>query len=196
MTYHTDHQLVRDWLKNFWAFTSVCALVMFLLVLLGNDRGLFAAQFANPLVDLLSIDIRSPFRYFGLNWITSAFVHSSFVHLASNLFWLLGFGIYVEKFKGPWKMVQVFALGHLAGALLACLFIQEPDVHYILGASSGTLSLIGYCAGSFKKFFFYFAAAITLALLMFFSDNSESHVLPLVLGALFGRLESLRGPKP
>ena len=192
MTYHTDHQLVRDWLKNFWAFTSVCTLVMFLLVLLGNDRGLFAAQFANPLVDLLSIDIRSPFRYFGLNWITSAFVHSSFVHLASNLFWLLGFGIYVEKVKGPWKMVQVFALGHLAGALLAFLFIQDPDVHYILGASSGTLSLIGYCAGAFKKFFFYLTGSVTLMILVLLSDNSPSHILPLILGVLFGRFDFLK----
>lgn len=56
---------------------------------------------------------RSPHR-----WLSSALLHQSFVHVATNTAMLLGFGWQLESKHGSWRMVVVGVAAALAGNLL------------------------------------------------------------------------------
>ena len=195
LQYHTDRQLVLGWLKNFKGLTSVFVVVMIFLNFLTESRGLFAAQLADPLIGLMAFDIRRPFRYFGLNVFTSAFVHSSTLHLISNFFWLLGFGLYLEHTRGKAKFVQVFCLGHIMGILLVLLSHTSPDMHFILGSSSATLAVLGYSIIALRKVFFYFIGMLVYVTLIFYGDQSHAHLAPFFVGMLLSGIDQRKSFK-
>ena len=189
MDYHTDRQLVLGWLRNFKGLTSIFVLAMILLNFLTENRALFAAQLADPLIEILALDVRVPLRYFGLNVFTSAFVHSSTLHLVSNLFWLLGFGLYLEHSRGRLKFIQIFYLGHLLGILLVVFSNQAPEMHFILGSSSATLAVVGYSIMALRKVFFTLLGALIFLVLTFSGEGNLAHLAPLLVGMLFSRLD-------
>ncbi|MEI8026337.1 MAG: rhomboid family intramembrane serine protease [Pseudomonadota bacterium] len=195
MQYHTDRQLVLGWLRNFKGLTSVFVLVMIFLNFLTENRGLFAAQLADPFIELMAFDTRHPFRYFGLNLFTSAFVHSSTLHLISNLFWLLGFGLYLEHARGKAKFVQVFCLGHILGILLVFFSNVSPDMHFILGSSSATLAVLGYGIIALQSAFFYFIGILVYFAFIFYGDTSHAHLVPLFVGMLMSGIDHRKNSK-
>ena len=190
LEYHTDRQLVLGWLRNFKGLTSVLVLVMILLNFLTENRGLFAAQLADPFIEIMAFDIRAPFRYFGLNFFTSAFVHSSTLHMVSNLFWLLGFGLYLEHARSKAKMLQIFCMGHVLGILLVFFSKTNPDIHFILGSSSATLAILGYGIIAIRKAFFYFVGMLVYFAFIFYGDTSHAHLLPFFVGMLMSGIDN------
>jgi membrane associated rhomboid family serine protease len=72
--------------------------------------------------------------------ITYMALHAGWAHLGFNLVSLLAFGSPVERLAGPWRMLMVFVLSGIGGALLqACFSGPEPVV--LIGASGGISGL-------------------------------------------------------
>jgi len=87
-------------------------------------------------------------RYGGLTFLTSFFLHAGIVHLASNVYFLIIFGIHVENYLGwkRWLLLLVSAAG--AGNLLHVLSDPHGAIPCI-GASGGISGLIAFYALKF-----------------------------------------------
>jgi len=99
--------------------------------------------------------------------ITSIFLHADIVHLLSNLFILLFFGMAVEAELGR-KMLLIFFLGAFAGDFLSLLFYPFGTIS--IGASAGIFALIGagILVRPFDFSFYPFIMPIPLAFLGIF----------------------------
>jgi len=76
-------------------------------------------------------------RFEPWTWITSAFVHRDFVHLAGNMAFLLCFGMVAERFLGWKKLVGAyFAIAFAAGAVEQALVWGQ---HGSSGGASGCI---------------------------------------------------------
>jgi membrane associated rhomboid family serine protease len=77
--------------------------------------------------------------------ITSMFLHQSFWHVLSNLIWLYLFGNIVGDLVGDRRVLPIYLLGGLAGAL--AYFVSANFLPYIgghaLGASAAVMALGG-----------------------------------------------------
>jgi len=71
--------------------------------------------------------------------ITASFLHGSWLHLALNLLALLVFGRMVELFFGRTRMLVIFVLTCVSGAVVS--YLLTPRIS--LGASTGVMGLIG-----------------------------------------------------
>jgi len=107
-----------------------------------DSYSLFLLTFAVP-ADL-SILIRKPWTL-----ITYMFLHKSFLHILFNLLWLYWFGRIFLEYLGEKKLVGVYLLGGLAGALLYILsynllpvFRQQLPLSYALGASAAIMAIV------------------------------------------------------
>jgi len=128
--------------------------------------------FVFPIFFVTDLDaFRNEFGFSGKNlltkpWvlITSIFLHADIVHLLSNVFILLFFGMAVEAELGK-KMLLIFFLGAVAGDLLS-LLVYPFDIISI-GASAGIFALIGVgiLVRPFDFSFYPFIMPIPLAFL-------------------------------
>ena len=75
------------------------------------------------------------------SFLTHAFLHSGFLHLAFNALWLLIFGTVAARRLGPLRFTLLFLLAVFGGAL-ATLALHWGEVMYLIGASGGVSGLL------------------------------------------------------
>jgi len=84
--------------------------------------------------------IYDPFRrYEGWRFLSYMFIHSGYVHLATNLFVQLALGVPLEMVHGWWRLLLVYLAGVIAGSLGTSF--TDPSV-YLAGASGGVYALL------------------------------------------------------
>jgi membrane associated rhomboid family serine protease/Zn-finger nucleic acid-binding protein len=87
-------------------------------------------------------------RYDGLTFLTSFFVHGGIFHLASNLYFLIVLGIHVENYLGRRRWLILVTAAALAGDFLHIAFDPHGDIPCV-GASGGIAGLIAFYAFKF-----------------------------------------------
>ena len=87
-------------------------------------------------------DLTMPNLFAWLGPITHMALHSGWLHLGVNSFMLLAFGTMVERALGAKRMVLIFALSGIAGALVFLVLHWGADVQ-LIGASGGISGLFG-----------------------------------------------------
>ena len=70
-----------------------------------------------------------------IQWITSNFMHSGFMHLVGNMIFLWGFGLVIEGKLGWWRFLLVY-LGIGAIECAAEQMAMQDRIGYAMGASS------------------------------------------------------------
>ena len=86
----------------------------------------------------------------GLTLLTSFFLHGSWFHLVTNLYFLLVFGRAVENNLGVWRWLLVLLVADQTGNLLHILGDPRSDVPCV-GASGGISGVITYYALRFPR---------------------------------------------
>ena len=142
--------------------------------------------------------------------ITYMFVHKGFIHILFNILWLFWFGkVFLEYFDGK-KLVGVYLLGGLAGAILYILsfnlfpvFSQDISRSIAMGASASVTAVIVATAAYVPnytwnlmflgriKIVYIAIAVILLSSLIEFSENADGKIAHIG-GALFGYLYTIR----
>ena len=88
------------------------------------------------------------FRYGGLTFVTSFFLHGGIIHLVSNLYFLIIFGMHVENYLGRKRWLVLVWIAAFAGNLLHVM--GDPrDGMPCIGASGGISGLIAFYALKF-----------------------------------------------
>ena len=138
-----------------WATWSLLLLNIgtFLLTLGGSDQQVAAFFMAWGLV---------PGDWHWYQFITSAFLHLDWLHLAGNMFFLWVFGDNVEDALGTAGFVLVYALGGLAGDLL---FVQANSGMMI--PSVGASGCLAAIAGAYALLFFSRTIDLKVMVLVF-----------------------------
>lgn len=108
--------------------------------------GASIAAFSNlrAAVDALGFIPAEAWRYGGLTFLTSFFLHGGLLHLAGNLYFFLIFGDNVEDYIGRWRYLLL-----LFGATLA------GDVVHLLANPSSTVPCVGASGGISGVIVFY-----------------------------------------
>ena len=109
-----------------------------------NIRIWWAQLWVIPARDVLlgqCLAAHSPIMEDSQGWrlITSGFCHTDFLHITSNLVWLVVAGWGIERALGRLNVLLIFVASVLGGSLLSVLFTPETSV---LGASGGVFGLI------------------------------------------------------
>jgi len=142
-TFKIGSYLTRLIYINLAIFIIVNVVEIFYFLLNRHDSySSFLLIFAVP-ADL-SILIRHPWTL-----ITYMFLHKNFLHILFNLLWLYWFGRIFLEYLDEKKLVGVYLLGGLAGALLYILsynllpvFRQELSLSFALGASAAIMAIV------------------------------------------------------
>jgi membrane associated rhomboid family serine protease len=115
------------------------------LLALGMIAGFIASLFSGlELLEEFGWIPAELFRYGGATLVTSFFLHSSSLHLALNVGFLLIFGDNVEDWLGHGRFLILVALSTLAG-LIAHVVTTDDPLAPVVGASSGIAGIIvGY----------------------------------------------------
>lgn len=95
-----------------------------------------------------------------LSWVTYQFSHSNWVHLLSNLMFLVVIGAAVESLAGSAVLLVVYLIGGLAGGL-GFLLSQGPGTVPMVGASASISALLAfYCVAEARRRvrYFYFVS--------------------------------------
>ena len=142
--------------------------------------------------------------------ITYMFTHKGFIHILFNILWLFWFGkVFLEYFDGK-KLVGVYLLGGLAGAILYIIsfnlfpvFSQDLSRSIAMGASASVTAVIVAIAAYVPnynwnmmflgriKIVYIAIAVILLSSLIEFSENAGGKIAHIG-GALFGYLYTIR----
>ncbi len=102
-------------------------------------------------------------RYGGLTFITSFFLHGGILHLASNLYFFLIFGDNVEDYLGRWRFGALLLIATIAGGLAHMAGDPRAAIPCV-GASGGISGIITFYAlqfpharlGLFVRMFYQF----------------------------------------
>ena len=76
------------------------------------------------------------------SWLSHAFVHGDWFHLAVNSAWMLAFGSAVARRVGDARFVALFVFGAIAGAL-GFLVVNWGSEGLVIGASGAISALMG-----------------------------------------------------
>jgi membrane associated rhomboid family serine protease/Zn-finger nucleic acid-binding protein len=87
-------------------------------------------------------------RYGGLTFLTSFFLHGGILHLVSNLYFLIIFGEHVEDYLGRKRWLLLVFLAAITGDFLHMMFDPRGTTPCI-GASGGIAGLIAFYALKF-----------------------------------------------
>jgi membrane associated rhomboid family serine protease len=87
-------------------------------------------------------------RYGGLTFLTSFFLHGGIFHLVSNLYFLIIFGVHVENYLGSRRWLLLVFLSAIVGDFLHIAADPRGDIPCI-GASGGISGLIAFYAFKF-----------------------------------------------
>jgi membrane associated rhomboid family serine protease/Zn-finger nucleic acid-binding protein len=101
-----------------------------------------------PAIDKYGLIPAQAWRYHGLTFLTSFFLHGGIFHLASNVYFLLIFGCHVEDFLGRWRWLLLVFLSALIGDFLHVMIDPHTTIPCI-GASGGISGLIAFYALKF-----------------------------------------------
>ena len=82
-------------------------------------------------------------RYGGLTFLTSFFLHGGIIHLAGNLYFLVIFGEHVEDYIGRWRWLLLVLLSAITGDFLHALVDPHTTIPCIV-ASGGISGLIAF----------------------------------------------------
>lgn len=123
-----------------WLIVSVCALLLFRLAYLPDER-------ASAVVVALGV---VPARLVGnplslAQWvttITSAFLHAGWLHLFGNMLYLLVFGPIVQERLGVPRFFGLYLASGLVGAVVHTLMLPESTVPMV-GASGAIAGVLG-----------------------------------------------------
>lgn len=128
----------------------------------------FFSAFAlrNPgLMDKWIFDPANAFRFFGLTVFTSSLIHTGWMHLIGNMYFLWMVGDNVEDREGPWFVIRLF---FVAGILAVMAERMMGNTLPSLGASAGVTALFAYYAILFPK------ARIHFGMWMFYAGFPRS----------------------
>ncbi|MEO0337354.1 MAG: rhomboid family intramembrane serine protease, partial [Pseudomonadota bacterium] len=89
-----------------------------------------------------------PFRYSGITFFTTFFLHADFGHLIGNLYTMYVFGDNVEDKLGKSKYLTLLFFGAIVGVLFHYAMTTDPQIP-LVGASTGISALITFYALSF-----------------------------------------------
>ncbi|MFC2113575.1 rhomboid family intramembrane serine protease [Bacteroidota bacterium] len=176
---------------------------IFFLANIQSSYSQFLVQLAVP--SDLSILLRKPWTLF-----TYMFTHKGFIHILFNLLWLFWFGkVFLEYFDGK-KLVGVYLLGGLAGAVLYVtafnllpVFSEHLAISIALGASASvtaiSIAIAAYVPNYTWNLLFigrvkiiYVAIAVFfISSLIEFSDNTGGKIAHIG-GAILGYYYALR----
>jgi len=114
-------------------------------------------------VDTFGLVPAEAWRWGGLTWLTSFFLHGGILHLLGNLYFLLIFGDNVEDFLGHRRFALLLLASTLAGDAVHVLVSPSSTVPCI-GASGGISGVIVFYAlqfpharlGFLMRYFMYF----------------------------------------
>lgn len=129
---------------------------------------------------------------------TSIFLHSGFVHLASNMLALYFLGSLTEESFGSWRFLALYVASGISGGLAYLYFgaFEQPAV----GASGAIFGLLGSVLGySLRRGTFSRRNPLIMQLLLLLALNlylgvaipnvsNTAHIGGLVGGLLFGYL--------
>jgi membrane associated rhomboid family serine protease/Zn-finger nucleic acid-binding protein len=87
-------------------------------------------------------------RYGGLTFLTSFFLHGGIIHLVSNLYFLIIFGVHVENYIGSKRWLLLVLLAAVVGDFLHIAADPRGELPCI-GASGGISGLIAFYAFKF-----------------------------------------------
>jgi membrane associated rhomboid family serine protease/Zn-finger nucleic acid-binding protein len=140
----------RPWVT--WGLTVVILLVSVMAFF--NHR---------PMVEAFGLVPAQAWRWGGLTWVTSFFLHGGALHLLGNLYFLLIFGDNVEDFLGRWRYALMLLAATVAGDAVHVLMDPRSMVPCI-GASGGISGVIVFYAlqfprarlGFLMRYFFFF----------------------------------------
>lgn len=146
----------------------------------------------------------SSFLYHPWGIITYQFVHGGILHLLFNMLWLYWMGRIFMEFLGSRKLLSVYLIGGMSGAVLFMIAYQALPLFSgireyvsVIGASGSVLAItvaaatlvpdysIGLLFFGQVKLKYLAAAAIILDLLSMAGPNAGGHIAHLG-GALFG----------
>ena len=147
---------------------------------------------------LLPAAVRFDHRYYEL--ITSAFLHASVLHIASNMIALLFVGPPLERLLGWWRFLALYLLSALGGS--AAIYAFGNEIGTTVGASGAIFGLFGACLIFVRRLGLdlqWLAGIIALNFVLTFSVSGISklgHVGGFVTGVLaalaIGGLPSVR----
>lgn len=142
--------------------------------------------------------------------VTYMFLHKNFLHIFFNLLWLYWFGRVFLEYLDPRKLVGVYLLGGLSGAILYIAtfnlfpaFSHQLGMSYALGASAAVMAIVIATAAYVPNYTMYLlflgrVKIIYIAIVGFlitsvfdFSINTGGKIAHIG-GALFGYLYILR----
>jgi membrane associated rhomboid family serine protease len=110
----------------------------------------FTLAIGRSALEALAFVPADPFRYGGITWITSFFVHGGILHLVGNLYFLLVFGDNVEDLIGRKRFLLVLITSTLFGDLLHSLLEPRGTIPTV-GASGGISGIIALYALAFPQ---------------------------------------------
>jgi membrane associated rhomboid family serine protease len=91
--------------------------------------------------------IHDDHRYYEL--ITSAFLHLSLLHIASNMLALVFLGPALEELLGRWRFATAYLVSALGGS--AAIYAFGPKLEVTAGASGAIFGLFGACLVLYRR---------------------------------------------
>lgn len=172
--------------------------------LLSTERSAAGLFLSNVLKWLMLPADLSQLMYRPWTLLTHMFTHFKILHLLFNMLWLYWFGRIISEFVGQKKILPIYVLGGLTGAVLLIISYNifpglQSSVPYVqaLGASAGVLAIVVAAATlvpdySIHLLFFGAVRIKYIALIMIIIDlvsipqaNTGGHIAHLG-GAVFG----------
>ena len=127
-------------------------------------------------------------RYYEL--VTSAFVHASLLHIASNMLALIFLGPPLEQLLGRWRFAALYGLSAVGGS--AAIYAFGNEYANTVGASGAIFGLFGACLVLYRRLGLdlqYLIGIIVLNFAFTFSVHNISklgHIGGFVTGCLAG----------
>lgn len=130
---------------------------LFTLLLLIANGGLFVVQVASGLDPLHPSPAElvlwganiATLSLEGQSWrlLTSMFLHVGLVHLAFNMYMLLSWGPFVERYFGKLNFIALYVVAGLSGSLLSAWWALRPPENVVVsaGASGALMGIAGAC---------------------------------------------------
>jgi rhomboid protease GluP len=120
---------------------------------------------------------------------TSMFVHVNLAHLASNMFFLLIFGLRAEEFFTDIEYYAIYLASGLAGNILSLVYLLYPTAVTSAGSSGAIFGLFGAVIIFMRKVVgASLTGALLLAFLFFMITLSANTNVYAHLGGLFAGL--------
>jgi membrane associated rhomboid family serine protease len=109
--------------------------------------GMFQMESAVKVFGLIPSEF---WRYGGLSFLTSFFLHGGLLHLVGNTYFLMVFGDNVEDYLGRGRYLKLLLLATLAGDVLHIVLDPRSNIP-VIGASGGISGVIAFYGLRFPK---------------------------------------------